>query len=165
VSQGKGGGRPTRYRAEFVEQAAKLCRLGATDKDLADFFGVTEKTINNWKEKHPKFLQSLKSGKVSADDEVEQSLYRRALGYSHVETKVFNHGGEIITKDVIKHYPPDATSMIFWLKNRRPEAWRDKQEIDYTDTGAVSQGEVPETDKALIREIRKMRAESGRTTH
>jgi hypothetical protein len=96
------------------------------------------RTLNHWKDAHPEFLHSLKQGKEVADAQVEKSLYERALGYSHPEVKVFNNAGEIITYEVTKHYPPDPTSMIFWLKNRRPEQWRDKQEHDHNHHGAVA---------------------------
>ena len=125
--------RPSRYKAEFAGQAAKLCRLGATDKELAEFFGVTEKTINNWKGAHPEFLQSLKAGKQMADAEVAEKLFQRAIGYSHPDTHISNYQGLITVTPITKHYPPDPTSMIFWLKNRRPDLWRDKPEPDEGD--------------------------------
>ena len=78
-------GRPSKFRQEYVEQAFKLCLLGATDAELGRFFDVDERTINNWKESHPEFLQSLKDGKEQADARVAQSLYRKALGWEHEE--------------------------------------------------------------------------------
>jgi DNA-binding XRE family transcriptional regulator len=123
-------GRPTDYRPEYDEQAKKLCKLGATDSDLADFFEVTEQTINNWKEKWPDFFESIKRGKVTADMEVADRLYQRALGFSHPEVDLKMYEGHIIETEIIKQYPPDPTSMIFWLKNRQPSKWRDKQDID-----------------------------------
>ncbi|WP_442592481.1 terminase [Parapusillimonas sp. JC17] len=129
--------RPSRYKAEFAEQAEKLCRLGATDKEMADFFGVTEKTINNWKKAHPQFLQALKAGKQLADAEVADKLFQRAIGYSHPDVHVSNYQGEITITPLTKHYPPDPTSMIFWLKNRRPDLWRDKPEPTDEDGNAT----------------------------
>jgi len=120
------GGRPTRYKSEYAEQARKLGLLGATDEALADFFEIAVSTLNKWKKDHPEFMESIKSGKQIADANVASSLYHRALGYSHQETKVFNNMGEIVTYECEKHYPPDPTSAIFWLKNRQPQAWRDK---------------------------------------
>jgi hypothetical protein len=122
--------RPTKYKQEYNEQAFKLCLLGATDKSLADFFGVEEKTVNNWKEEHPEFLQSLKAGKEEADAKVAQKLYHRALGYSHPEDKFFIHEGKSVIVPFTKYYPPDATSAIFWLKNRKSEVWKDRREVD-----------------------------------
>lgn len=123
-------GRPTKYKSEYAEQARKLCLLGATDIQVADFFGVCEKTIYIWKKEHPKFLQSLKEGKDTNDAKVERSLLERATGYCHPEEKIFNNNGEIVRAETTKHYPPDTTAAIFWLKNRQPEKWRDKQEVE-----------------------------------
>lgn len=119
-------GRPSKYKPEYDQQALKLCLLGATDKDLADFFDVSEDTINEWKKVHDGFSVSIKRGKEQADAEVASRLYQRALGYSHSDTdiKVIDH--QIVMTDIIKHYPPDATSAIFWLKNRQKDKWRDR---------------------------------------
>ena len=123
------GGRPTKYKPEFCDQARKLCALSATDAQIADFFGVSEVTINSWKGKNPEFLKSLKESKEQQDTKVERSLFERAMGYSHPETKVFCQNGEVTEVDTRKHYPPDTTAMIFWLKNRQPAKWRERQEV------------------------------------
>jgi hypothetical protein len=104
MSIGNNGGRPTDYDKAYPEQARKLCLLGYTDLEMADFFSVCEATINNWKIAHPEFLESIKKGKVFADTDVVTSLHDKALD-------------------------GDTTAMIFWLKNRQPKKWRDKQEI------------------------------------
>ena len=80
-------GRPTEYKAEYVEQAYKLCLLGHTDRELGGFFGVAETTINNWKLAHPEFFEAIINGKEVADAEVAASLYQRAKGYSHRRIK------------------------------------------------------------------------------
>ena len=129
-------GRPSKYKEEFPEQARKLCLLGATDKDLARFFGVTESTLNEWKKVHPEFSESLKAGKELADAVVAESLFNRAKGYSHEAVKILVVGGQVERVPYTEHYPPDATSMIFWLKNRRPDLWRDKPEPDDGDDAA-----------------------------
>lgn len=122
-------GRPTEYQPEYPDQAYKLCLLGATDQELADFFEVSESTINNWKIAHPEFLESLKKGKRVADTQVADRLYQRALGYEHDDVYITQYQGEILEKDITKHYPPDTTAAIFWLKNRQPAKWRDKTEV------------------------------------
>ena len=122
-------GRPTEYRDNFPEQARKLCLLGATDESLADFFNVCTATISTWKLKHPAFLEALKSGKEMADAKVAESLFNRACGFSTKEAKVASVDGKITDiVEVDKHYPPDATAAIFWLKNRQPKSWRDRVE-------------------------------------
>lgn len=128
MTSGKGG-RPTKYKPEYPKQAAKLCALGATDAQLADFFEVNEDTITEWKNVHPEFSVSLKDAKAAFDDAtVERSLLQRATGYSHPAVKIFNDEGTPLEVPYTEHYPPDPTSMIFWLKNRQPQKWRDKQE-------------------------------------
>lgn len=144
------GGRPTRYKSEYAEQARKLCLLGAIDKEIADFFGVSVATLNTWKTAHPEFLESLKAGKQIADANVAQSLYNRALGYTTKETKIASFEGRITdTLDVDKHYPPDPTSAIFWLKNRQPALWRDKpaEEVEQEQTITKVVVEVVGADK------------------
>jgi len=131
-------GRISDYNLEFVEQAKKLAKLGATDADVADFFEVDVRTIYRWKIEHPLFCQALKSGKAQADRNVEKSLYLRAMGYAHDTTEIFCYEGEPVRVDVIKQYPPDTTACIFWLKNRKPEQWRDKQEQEHTGSVTVN---------------------------
>lgn len=125
-------GRPTKYFENYDDQAKILCSKGFTDLDLAEFFMVVESTINLWKLEHPSFSESIKAGKELMDAQVEKSLLHRALGYSVKEEKVFCSEGSVVTHETVKHYPPDPTSMIFWLKNRKPKDWRDKHEVDFT---------------------------------
>lgn len=127
----KGGGRPTSYKAQFARIAASMCKLGAVDADLADAFNVSVSTINSWKAKHKEFSEALKVAKEEADNRVERSLYQRAVGYSFDSEKVFNNKGEALRIKTREHCPPDVTAQIFWLKNRRPEDWRDKQEHEH----------------------------------
>lgn len=121
-------GRPSKYKDEFPEQARKLCLLGATDKELASFFEVAVSTISEWKLTYPEFSEALKAGKELADATIADSLYQRAKGYSHPAVKIMVVGGVVEKVAYTEHYPPDATSMIYWLKNRRPDLWRDKRE-------------------------------------
>lgn len=130
-------GRPTKYKKEYDDQAFKLCLLGATDKEIADFFDVAESTINEWKLEFPEFSESLKKGKTLADANVGQRLYERALGFEHdsEEIKVVSmgkEGSEIERVPIRKIYPPDTVAAIFWLKNRQPSKWRDKQEVEHS---------------------------------
>lgn len=124
-------GRPTLYRPEYAEQVRKLARLGATDMEIADFFGVNVATIYRWANEHEDFCEARKNGKEAADERVERALYHRALGYSHDAVKIMVADKTVVREEYVEHYPPDTTAAIFWLKNRRPEAWRDKQEIDH----------------------------------
>lgn len=127
------GGRPSMFRENYINQAYKLCLLGATDAQLGDFFGVSEQTINSWKKEFPEFLESIKSGKEEADAKVAKSLYDRANGYEHKETKVFLHEGKPVTVEVTKHYAPDTMACMYWLNNRQKTNWRNKNEMALTD--------------------------------
>ena len=141
-------GRPSLYKPEYVEQSKKLCLLGATDRELADFFKVSEATLNSWKAQHPEFLESLKVGKEQADQRVERSLYQRAVGYSHPDVHVSNFQGMVTLTPIIKHYPPETTAGIFWLKNRKPEEWRDRVEHTGANGGPVQIADVTEGELA-----------------
>ena len=156
MSKEKHPGQPTKYKESYNTQAYKLCLLGSTDKQLGDFFEVEESTINNWKIAHPKFLESLKKGKLVADAEVAEMLYHRAKGFKHPEDKIFCTNGIVTTVETIKHYPPDTAAAFIWLKNRAK--WKDKQEISHdvsdelkTVMGIISggtKGKLPSDDPA-----------------
>jgi DNA-binding XRE family transcriptional regulator len=147
------GGRPEKWKDEYVRIAGHAAKLGATDREIAEMLGVSERTLNYWKQEHPELVDSLKLAKEAADDRVEKSLYRRALGYSHDAVKIFadpKTGAEQIVP-FTEHYPPDTTAAIFWLKNRKPAEWRDRQEL----TGANGKDLIPEamTDAEIARRI------------
>lgn len=130
-------GRPTAYKKEFAKQAAKLCALGATDDEMADFFTVNRSTIYRWKLDYPEFCNAIKSAKHIADERVERSLYQKATGYNYTEEqavklKVDQYKEEVEVVEVEKHAPADTTAAIFWLKNRRKAEWRDKQEVEHS---------------------------------
>ncbi len=131
-------GTPTKYKPEYAEQAYKLCLLGSTDVKMADFFKVCEKTLNNWKEIYPDFLQSITRGKDIADAEIAESLFHRAKGYKHDEVHVSNFQGVITLTPLIKHYPPDTPAASLWLRNRQPQTWRDKQEVEHSGTVGIA---------------------------
>ena len=154
-------GRPTVYRPEYAEQSFKYCLLGATDAQLADFFEVCEKTINTWKHKHPDFLQSTKRGKVLADANVAESLCRRAMGYEHPENKIFHYQGKPVVVPTIKHYPPDTQAASLWLRNRQPELWRDKQDIELKQDPEEKRttAELLASIKATKKEIERLKAQ------
>jgi DNA-binding XRE family transcriptional regulator len=145
-------------------------RDGLTDEQIASNMGITRKTLFNWKEKYLPILHTLKRGKDVVDIEVENALLKRALGYSYEEKtwepvttyrKEFDDDGneiqipeirEVLTKRVLKHQVPDTTAQIFWLKNRKPKEWRDKQELQYS-------GEVNITDpydELTVDELKKL---------
>ena len=123
-------GRPTKYRPEFCEQARQLCAAGAIDTELAEFFEISIVTLSAWKAKHPEFVKALKIGKAGPNNRVERALYERAMGYSHPDQKIVVVDGEVRIIDTVKHYPPDPTALIFFLKNRMPKKYRDKLPLE-----------------------------------
>lgn len=102
-------------------------RYGLTDKQIAHNMGITEQTLNVWKNKYPSLSESLKKGKEVVDIMVENALLKRALGYDYDETRIelYPDGSrkKVVSK---KHVVPDVTAQIFWLKNRKPDMYRDK---------------------------------------
>lgn len=146
-------GRPSTYASDYVEQAAKLCALGATDDEMADFFGVHRSTLYRWKLEHPDFCDAIKAGKAIADDRVERSLYQKATGFDYTEeqaikVKVGQHEEKVEIVEVRRHAPADTTAAIFWMKNRKPEDWRDKTEVQVTHSFADLSDE--ELDQELL---------------
>lgn len=124
-------GRPTDYLPEYNQQAYKLALLGATDKEIADFFDVCEDTITNWKERYPDFFVSIKDGKTKADYTVAHKLYDKAIGAEWVEEQAFklkeshyDDNGKIIQEEKVKIVqvkraaPPDTKAIELWLRNR-----------------------------------------------
>ena len=122
----RGRGRPTDYRQQYNEQAYRLCLLGAIDEELAEFFHVTEQTINNWKRDYPEFFESIERGKLSADAEVAEALFKSATG-QHIITEDRLVGGQLVT--ITKQIPPDVAAQRLWLFNRRPNQWKNKVEV------------------------------------
>ena len=133
---------PSKYNKSYCEQVTKLCMLGAKDTELADFFGITEMTLNNWKKAHPEFHQAMHHGKDIADANVASKLYQRAMGYEHPDSHISNFQGAITVTPITKYYPPDTTACIFWLKNRQRAKWRDR--TDHEVTGAEGKDLIPE---------------------
>lgn len=104
-------------------------REGLTDEQLARNMGISVATLYNWKRDHLEILEALKKGKEVVDFQVENALLKRALGYEIVEDKMeTDHKGRSKVTQVVRHIAPDTTAQIFWLKNRRPDRWRDRPE-------------------------------------
>ena len=123
--------RPSKFE-DYKDKIIEMAKLGLTDVQMAKVLGITEHTINNWKAKDEKFFQSLKESKALSDEQVVKSLYQRATGYEHPDIHISNYQGEVTKTEIIKHYAPDTTAAIFWLKNRQPKEWRDRQELEHS---------------------------------
>ena len=113
-------------------------REGLTDEQLAEKMGIGARTLYDWKLKYPQISQALKKGKEVVDIQVENALLKRALGYDFQEEKIEKSDKDgVKVVQTVKHIPPDTTAQIFWLKNRRPDRWRDKPELTAADEGGV----------------------------
>lgn len=155
----RGRGRPSTYQKAFARIARNMCAMGATDADLADSFGVSTVCISNWQSKYPEFAEAIREGKVEVfDPKVERALAQRAMGYSvDVEEVKIDKNGNVIRYTTRKHFPPDTTACIFWLKNRKGEQWRDVWKIDHS--GKLQYEGM--TAEQVLEEIRKEAAELG----
>ncbi len=124
-------GRPSVFSETVATKMVELAGKGHTDDQVAKIMGLHVNTIRNWRKKKESLMWAVKEAKAVADEAVEASLFHRALGYSHKAEKIFcNKDGDVTRAETVEHYPPDATSMIFWLKNRKPKEWRDRVEVE-----------------------------------
>lgn len=138
-------GRPSTYNNKLHPLIFELlARLGYTDKGAAKKLGISEKTYTNWKSKYSKeLLPSIKRGKDSIDDQVESALCKRALGFEKEAVKLFQYQGKVIKEKYDEYYPPDVAACFIWLKNRRPEKWRDKKDVNVSGGFDVMKFDVP----------------------
>lgn len=113
-------------------------RDGLTDEQIATKMGICRDTLIQWKKKYPDISDTLKKGKDVVDIQVENALLKRALGYEYEEISEKYEMGVLVEKKVTKkQVVPDTTAQIFWLKNRKPDEWRDKREVDVEGSAGV----------------------------
>ena len=129
VKEKNKGGRPSKFSQIDMRQLEIVTKKGFTDDEISELFGITKQTLNNYKKENPKFFDSLKDWKLEADNEVEKSLYERAKGYKGKDVNVSYKNDTVTFTEYDKFYPPDPTSMIFWLKNRKPKEWRERHDL------------------------------------
>lgn len=135
----KKDGRPSDYRAEFARDAEKLTTIGATQKEMADFFEVSESTIDKWKKKYPEFLRRISRGRITHDMEMGQALREKAKGYRVRATKIFcSDKGGVTKVPYTEVYPPDTPALKFWLTNRRPKQFKDKVDVEHKITDQLA---------------------------
>jgi hypothetical protein len=104
-------------------------QLGGTDGQLAEALGISRRALTARKTKDPELFHTLKEAKAEADARVEKALFQRGIGYTCDDCHVSKHKGRITITRFKKHYPPDTLACIFWLKNRKPQEWRDRGEL------------------------------------
>ena len=113
-------------------------RDGLIDKQVAKNMGVADSTLRGWKRRFPEIAEALRKGKEVVDREVENALYKRALGYWVTETETTTYSdGTTKTTEKRRHIVPDTTAQIFWLKNRKPDQWREKNDLTLTPSNGV----------------------------
>lgn len=134
--RGRPKGVATKKTSERVQKIMELARLGKTTEEIAEIVDVGRRTIFDWMQRDFSFSALLKENRQLADEAVEASLFKRATGYTYKEEAATKNG----VTELMRHAPPDPTSMIFWLKNRKPKEWRDKQEIDHVVSPGWSLG-------------------------
>lgn len=129
-------------------QLEGFAKEGLSDEETAERIGISLSTLYDWKKKHKKIADALAAGRTAADTKVESSLFKRAVGYRYdeitVEEKLNPKTGEtekVSTKTVTKEMQPDTSALIFWLKNRKPDIWRDKSEQKHTGGVVIIKGE------------------------
>lgn len=160
-------GRPTKFKEEYVEQAYKLCLLGMNNEELAKFFEVSKSTLCKWIAEINEFSDSVKRGRSDADADVAVSFHKRAKGYQYVEEseEYDKHGKVVKIKKTTKEVPPDAGAALNWLKNRQPDKWRDKKEVEAKvsqelDISKLSNEELQQLE-AVYKQIEPQEDQSG----
>lgn len=136
----KMNGRPSKFTDLNLSKIEMLVKKHFTNKEIAQFLDINEDTFYEWKNRHPSFSEALKDWKDEADSDIEHALCDRAKGYvCNDERTIFTQDGPQ-TFTGKKYYPPDPTSMIFWLKNRHPDRWTDRKVVEQTniDGGTIS---------------------------
>lgn len=119
-------------------------RDGLTDEQIAHNMGISVATLYNWKNDFLEILEALKRGKEVIDRQVENALLKRALGYEYEEVSEKYELGILTERKVTKkQVVPDTTAQIFWLKNRKPNDWRDKPECEIEQGGITIVNNIP----------------------
>lgn len=142
------GGRPTKYNPEYhPAEVMKYCLAGLIDTQIAQLFEISVSTFYEWKNEYIEFSEAIKKGKEEADCKVASMLFRKAVGFKEkrqvpfkVKKTINGEGSEekIEIVEVEDYYPPETSAQIFWLKNRQPQTWRDKQNVEIEETGSIN---------------------------
>lgn len=155
-------GAPSKYDERFVAVAKQMAKVGATDSEIAAAMGVSLSTLNYWRAAHPEFLAALREGKDAFDERIEKSLAHRALGYTYDAEEIKMIDDVVVRVPIKKHVPPDVTACIFWLKNRRPDEWRDVNQTNHVPVPLEAGQDVRiEIERRVISIAARLREEEG----
>lgn len=133
-------------------------REGLTDEQLAGRMGIARCTLYEWKQKHKALRDAIKSGKAPVDTMVENALLKSALGFENTVRKAIKVDDKIVYVNETTYYPPNTAAAIFWLKNRRPDRWRDKP----VEEKAQGESTIDILTRELF-EMQRLKAESDKT--
>lgn len=151
-------GRKGHWRPEMKEQTFRLCLLGLTNAELAEFFGVSSGTIDYWLQHNKDFQEAVSSGRKEADSKVARALYQRAIGYNAPDTYITVIDKQIVMEPITKHYPPDPFACIKWLAIRQKDKWADvqKTELSYSGTLKIEHisSEISDPEKFSTEELK-----------
>lgn len=120
-------GAPSKLNDKTFRQALILAKEGMTEAKICEILEICDKTISNWKNQFPEFLQAMHEAKEYPDELVKRSMHKRATGYTRPVEKLLSNGEIVIVNEEVL---PDVTAGKFWLMNRRKEEWREKQDIE-----------------------------------
>lgn len=147
-----------KFSERMQQRILKLAEDGKTIEEIAMYVGISERTLYNWSGRFPDFKAALKDSKSIADELVEASLFRRAVGYEHKAKKIFFDAKSlsVVEHDYTEKFAPDTSAGIFWLKNRDPERWKDKTEVKHE--GSIDQLSDDELDAKIEEKVTKSKA-------
>lgn len=155
---GKPPGHLSKYKPEYISTGRMLAEAGATNHEIADYLKISISTFTGWMLRYPDFAEAVRTGKFAADDRMEASLYHRGLGQvvtkKDIRTiKERDKAGHVVERVVVTEYeeqlPSDTASMIFWLKNRRSNDWKERHE-HRVDLGSLTDEQLEQRFKRIV---------------
>ena len=136
---GKGRvGRPSGYKPAYAELARRMVRAGATRETLWTTFGIGHETFSQWCQRYPEFKAAIKEERWVADEQVAAALFKKATGYTRKVVKAMQHNGVPVLAEYEEQVAPDTAAAFIWLKNRQPEIWKDRHEVQMEGQVQVS---------------------------
>jgi hypothetical protein len=142
------------YKSEYQETIYKLCLLNLSDAEIANTFEIPEQTLSRWKTQFPDLREAMSRGRELADANVAERLFNRAMGYEAKAVKIFMPAGaeSPVYAPYIEHHPPDTQAASLWLRNRQPQKWRERTDVQLTgaNSGPIMLAQVADLAASLI---------------